>query len=838
MHQNNSYGNPPKLFHLRVKSLLFVFFLIVLSFSLVGCVSFNDPEASQEYNSDTVGSLNSQSGIGQSFVSRRPNLDGITIWITPSSGQGAIPGLDDKHVLNIKLFDSESDTLPVFITNIVMPASGNISPLTIQIPNQHKPANESYLIQFSTDSSTSLIHGRNENAYPYGQAYNNSQPINADIAFRLSYDYNLSALIQDLKRGISDIWLAIPLTVIIFLPGWLLIDISNLRKRLDFGEQAAVSIGISLGLIPIIMLWTTLLNFKWTRTFVLFIAGFLVTLLFIRIIYKYVKLFRSEKQKNSYTNGYRFRDLSNKLAQLIIPFSILLLFLSTLTIRMIMVRDLATPAWVDSVHHALITRVILSTGTYPQNYAPYWDFNPSAYHPGFHSITATFTWLSNLSIDQSLLIFGQVLNALAVFSVYLFTKTFTMSMRAGLFAGFITGFLTPMPAYYTSWGRYTELAGLIIFPTAFTLILLLMKEHTSKQKYWIILLSTITISGLFMVHYRVTVFLGVLILSYLVIFTLLNKNMPFPSISKNIKLIFIVAFATVILVLPWMSQLVENSILPMVKSTPKQPIPFFQDFSWAFLTTAFGKQTLVIAGLGLVWSLLERKRFAYVLMVWVILLFLIANFDALQIPGGGLLNSTSVEIMLFIPISMLGGYFIDLLINYWKEFLPQKSKYLFLGVICIVTLWVAYSGAKQLIAIINPITILSRNADLPAIEWVEKNIPVDEPIVINPFAWGYGLYAGSDGGYWISPLSGRSTLPPPVLYGLGSGSKLIKEQSQKVLNLGSNPDSLWDFLITNQYQYIFIGAKGGVLSPEKLSSNGHYTNIYNKDDVWIFKIKP
>ena len=142
MHQNNSYGNPPKLFHLRVKSLLLVSLLIVLSFSLVGCVSFNDPEASQEYNSDIVGILNSQSVIGQSFISRRPNLDGITIWITPSGGQDAIPGHDDKHVLNIKLFNSESDTLPVFITNIVIPASGNISPLTIQIPNQHKPANE------------------------------------------------------------------------------------------------------------------------------------------------------------------------------------------------------------------------------------------------------------------------------------------------------------------------------------------------------------------------------------------------------------------------------------------------------------------------------------------------------------------------------------------------------------------------------------------------------------------------------------------------------------------------------------------------------------------------
>ncbi len=148
------------------------------------------------------------------------------------------------------------------------------------------------------------------------------------------------------------------------------------------------------------------------------------------------------------------------------------------------------------------------------------------------------------------------------------------------------------------------------------------------------------------------------------------------------------------------------------------------------------------------------------------------------------------------------------------------------------------SGAKQLITIINPITILSREADLPAIDWVKNNIPKNETIVINPFAWGYGLYAGSDGGYWISPLSGRSTMPPPVLYGLGPGSKGIKEQSQQVIDLSSNPDSLWDYLQTKQYHYIFIGAKGGVLSPEKLSSSDHYSIIYHKDGVWIFKIKP
>jgi branched-subunit amino acid transport protein len=220
------------------------------------------------------------------------------------------------------------------------------------------------------------------------------------------------------------------------------------------------------------------------------------------------------------------------------------------------------------------------------------------------------------------------------------------------------------------------------------------------------------------------------------------------------------------------------------------------------------------------------------------LLFLIANFDALKIPGGGLISNASVEIMLFMPVSILGGYFIIQIIIHWKELIPKQLEIPFQAIILILTVLVAYIGSKQLVTIINPITILSRSVDLPAIDWVRENIPENETIVINPFAWGYGLYAGSDGGYWISPLSGRDTLPPPVLYGLGSDRKQINEKSQKVINLGSNPVALWNFLSSNQLHYIYIGAKGGILSPEKLSASDLFTICYQKEGVWIFIIKP
>ena len=135
-----------------------------------------------------------------------------------------------------------------------------------------------------------------------------------------------------------------------------------------------------------------------------------------------------------------------------------------------MVRDYATPTWVDSVHHGLITRLILEQGGFPASYAPYLDIQITEYHPGFHSVLASFIWLSGLSIDQAMLILGQVLNALAIFASYLFTVSLLSDRRAGLLAAAITGLFTPMPAYYTSWGRYTHLAGMLILPVFFSFL--------------------------------------------------------------------------------------------------------------------------------------------------------------------------------------------------------------------------------------------------------------------------------------------------------------------------------------------------------------------------------
>jgi hypothetical protein len=807
--------------------------------SLSGCVTMADPEASQEYNSDSVAVLDTQTSLGQSFISRRPNLNGITLWLTSSSGQTNSNDTLFTNTINIKLFIAPGESIPVFSTTINAPAYGNNIPITINFPYQKKPSGQNYYLLLTTNSGSIQINGRNEDAYPLGQAYINGKAINADIAFRLSYDYDLKALWQDINQFIAYSWIIFPFLILLLLPGWLCLDISGLRSRFDFGERISIGIGLSLSFIPVVMLWTTILNIKWSRNAVLFVAGFLLALWVVRLIYglitsnnKHLKPDDTRPREQSGLDNLKFKSV------LFNSFPLILIFLSTLAVRLIMVRDLATPAWVDSVHHALITRMILNAGGYPSSFLPYLDISPTAYHPGFHSIAATFVWLTNLDLSRSLLIMGQVLNALSVFSVYLFTKTLTHSSSAGLFAAFITGFLTPMPAYYTSWGRYTELTGLLILPVILALLQLWLDDRNKNKNVWIMLFGAIAAGGLFMVHYRVIVFLAALIISFALVEIVFGRQ---PSPKKQVRFllfVFIMAVLGVVSVAPWFIQTLKTIFLPKVNLTITSSVNFFQDFSWPYLTSAFGKQALVVAGLGLLWGLIKRRSLAFIIFMWVEFLFFLANLDALKLPGAGMITNLSVEIMLFIPISILGGYFIDQILIHWKDLIPKQFILPSIGIICLFFGFVGYLGARQLIPILNPVTILSRNADLPAIDWISEHISQNETIVINPFAWGYGLFAGNDGGYWISPLSGRGSLPPPVLYGLGSGIKQINQQIQEIISISEDPTKFWEFLTSHQLHYVYSGARGGVIPPEKLASSGLFNVLYHQDGVWIFKVKP
>ncbi len=218
-----------------------------------------------------------------------------------------------------------------------------------------------------------------------------------------------------------------------------------------------------------------------------------------------------------------------------------------------------------------------------------------------------------------------------------------------------------------------------------------------------------------------------------------------------------------------------------------------------------------------------------------------ANLGVWALPGSNFVNNTSVEISLFLPISMFGGVFLSLLVSWSFKRLAAPFNFIYLFGAASALVVLAILGARQLIPILNPTTMLFRAADRPALAWVEDNIPAGETILINPFAWGYGLYAGSDGGYWNVPLAGRSTMPPPVLYGLGNDQakvEAINDLIRQVLEAAGQPQDLYDLLVSQDISYIYLGVRGGPLSAESLLESGLFEVLYHNQDAWVFKVRP
>jgi hypothetical protein len=85
--ENNAQkpGFPRQAYRIPVLFLLIPLLAALLS----SCITLNDPEVSQEYRANAIGTITSDQTVGQTFVSRRRNFENITIWysIDPQNTQ-------------------------------------------------------------------------------------------------------------------------------------------------------------------------------------------------------------------------------------------------------------------------------------------------------------------------------------------------------------------------------------------------------------------------------------------------------------------------------------------------------------------------------------------------------------------------------------------------------------------------------------------------------------------------------------------------------------------------------------------------------------------------------
>src|SRR5262249_16475443 len=111
------------------------------------------------------------------------------------------------------------------------------------------------------------------------------------------------------------------------------------------------------------------------------------------------------------------------------------------------VQGLVVPMFGDSLHHTMITTMILDRGRLPSDWQPYVPVSTFTYHFGFHTLSAVLAQLLGLSAAAAVLVMGQAFNALSVPVAYLLNRRIFGSRLAGLGAALITGFISIMPSF-------------------------------------------------------------------------------------------------------------------------------------------------------------------------------------------------------------------------------------------------------------------------------------------------------------------------------------------------------------------------------------------------------
>jgi len=820
-------------------------------FSLSGCQTLQDPEASQEQSQETIATLIDGDVFKQSLLSRRQNFNTLQLWLRVPEGTATEGSTLKVHI-------SPADQPDVLVGGGVYTLGDIQRSGTLQIPihDIDDSSNKAYELELEPSGGTLQILGRTGDVYPTGEASLNGEVLPIDAAFRLTYEYDANSVWEDTNTLLSLSWLVFPLGVLLWLPGWLLIDWSGIKTQFHAIERFALAIGVSLAAIPVIMTWTSALNLQWTQEILLLTAAGMIIL----AVTNYWVKSRRQDVSSRYEDRLQISQENDpqRWMDVMMINALVGIFLLSLLVRIAMVRDLTAPPWVDAVHHGTLTHLIQLQGAYPESFTPYLALEAGSYHLGFHAVLAFTLWLAGLEMPAGMLIFGQVLNALAVIAVYLLTSTFTKNRWAGVVAALITGLITPMPAYYTSWGRYTQLAGLLILPAALAVFVELLERlqatgesapksgwrgalGTLWQDNWkVITLLSLLLAGMFITHMRVAAFT----LSLAGIYYCYRLLVSFPrGISKQqviteIAGLLMLALVSLILMLPWLPATVTNLLLPKLSAWSGLTTTPFSDFSWNYLTTALGRLSLVLAGLGFVWGVLRRKAFPITLAVWVASLFAMANLNAVGLPGGSFINNTSVTITLFMPIALLGGYFTADLLGMLKRHLPGYWSSLPISLIVIALTVAAAFGYRSLVPLLNPVTFLYRASDRPAIEWVDANLPAGAEILINPFPWGYGIYAGNDGAFWLSVLTENPSIPPPVLYGISNDQTevaRINQLSQAVLTNGANPEKIANLMQGNDIVYLLIGVRGGVLPPAAYMNSDLFKLLYQEEGAFVFK---
>lgn len=457
-------------------------------------------------------------------------------------------------------------------------------------------------------------------------------------------------------------------------------------------------------------------------------------------------------------------------------FLLLFLFLS-IPLRLAYASHTAFPLYFDSAqHYAIIQNLLLDDGSWLLDW-----LNASYYHLGFHFLAAFFASLAETGISRVMLILGQVILALIPFSMFFLVRQETKSDATAWFALLLSAFGWYMPAHAVDWGKYPALMSLGLIPFVLSLAHLIFQQKSgiSGKKRWFLhgMLGVSAVLSVF-AHSRSLVVLGIVVLAWVTV-TWLEK---FPRRTLSLAFLLVVIF-TIALALFILRQEVLILLFDpyLVKGVPVTAL--------VLLLSIFA------------WMVYPRLTFVSALTVTLLLASLFVPVTIL--PGYGdltLLDRPFVEMILFLPLSLLGGLGLAGLEAKLQGWFVRGRLAALLAVG-----FVAVNAFFMYDLYPSDCCVLVGNDDAAAMAWAADQLPVEARIGIASTQLKvmtsdvYEGDVGADAGIWLTPLTGRTTVLAPS-------------------NLDFSRQSAVDYLCRAGVSHLFLGEVGQAFDRGRLNS--------------------
>lgn len=805
--------------------------ILILSF-LTGCGAVTrDGQTRLLENPNTF--LSSENSYGQTFTADRSGLNGVNIFLAPGSGQstGNIILHLQKSPDSYEILNSSLD-----ISQITHPGYYRFN-----FPAQSDSYMMDYYFELEFVGQGSVLLGSgNGSSYINGSLYLNGKPLDLQIGFQQVF--NPFQSIAGMVWLILKWFLGIMLTGLVFLlPGWALLHgLLEDWQGLSWGEKAGLAAGVGLALIPLVLLWIYVTGIA---------LGSLTVwiMLIVSILFLVWKNLSAIKQIPSKLNRLTWNRFNWTSAALIFTLVVIVL------IRVWIIQGIDYPMWGDSYQHTMIAQLILDHGGLFKSWEPYVPYSSLTVQYGFSASVAFYSWLSSVASPQSTIWVGQIINAIAILTIFpLMLRMTKKNYWAGIAALIIAGLFMPMPMMYVNWGRYAQLAGQAILPIAIWLCWEAFSQPGIRWKK--IILVGVTLTGMLLTYYRMFFYFATFFLAWLLLWGIVELRLDMKKWKPILLNAGLIIILTVLLTVPWLFFVQGSTLALSVEAGIKSGSPLsaiMSDYAlWKDTSDYVPVFIQILCAVSLIWSLIRKNWMMAGIVLWVALLSAVKAGQMINLPGAVMMQSFAVLIYLYIPASLMSGWLLGEIANSIRTASPRRGELVLCAVVVFVCMLGFYrqrhAGEPQTYAYVT-------RPDIRASEWIKSNLPIEAKFLVEGYRINNGESAvGGDGGWWL-PISAQRANTMPPQYALLAESSQPREYSQQVVDLIAalevdplNSPKGISAICQMGATHVYIGQGQGLVgfgvralfNREQLIQSDDFQEIYHQDRVSIFSITP